>query len=75
LTCRNDKSTFSSEISAIKKRKNAIVLAHYYQKPAIQEVADMVGDSLQMAQYAAESQAEILVVAGVYFMAETAKTS
>ncbi|WKZ61394.1 MAG: quinolinate synthase NadA [Cyclobacteriaceae bacterium] len=65
--------TISLEISAIKKRKNAIVLAHYYQKPEIQEVADMVGDSLQMAQFAAGSRAEILVVAGVYFMAETAK--
>lgn len=66
-------STFSSKISKLKKSKNAIILAHYYQEPAIQEVADMVGDSLQMAQYAAASKADILVVAGVYFMAETAK--
>lgn len=65
--------TISAEISKIKKDKNAIILAHYYQEPAIQEVADMVGDSLQMAQYAAASKADILVVAGVYFMAETAK--
>jgi quinolinate synthase len=65
--------TISSEITAIKKRKNAIVLAHYYQEPEIQELADMVGDSLQMAHYAAASKADILVVAGVYFMAETAK--
>jgi quinolinate synthase len=66
-------STFSSKINKLKKSKNAIILAHYYQEPAIQEVADMVGDSLQMAQYAAASKADILVVAGVYFMAETAK--
>lgn len=62
-------STFSSKINKLKKSKNAIILAHYYQEPAIQEVADMVGDSLQMAQYAAASKADILVVAGVYFMA------
>jgi quinolinate synthase len=60
-------------IREIKKKKNAIILAHYYQHPEIQEVADMVGDSLQMAQYAAASKADILVVAGVAFMAETAK--
>lgn len=60
-------------IIALKKEKNALILAHYYQHPEIQEIADMVGDSLQMAQYAATSKADILVVAGVYFMAETAK--
>lgn len=60
-------------ISELKKSKNAIILAHYYQEPEIQEVADMVGDSLQMAQYAAASKADILIVAGVFFMAETAK--
>jgi len=63
----------AEDIREIKKRKNAIILAHYYQHPDIQEVADMVGDSLQMAQYAAASIADILVVAGVAFMAETAK--
>ena len=63
----------SAEIRAIKKSKNAIILAHYYQESEIQELADMVGDSLQMAHYAAASKAEILIVAGVYFMAETAK--
>jgi quinolinate synthase len=61
------------EIQRLKREKNAIILAHYYQRPEIQEVADMVGDSLQMAQYAAISKADILVVAGVEFMAETAK--
>lgn len=63
----------ATEIRAIKKSKNAIILAHYYQEAEIQELADMVGDSLQMAHYAAASKADILVVAGVYFMAETAK--
>jgi len=65
--------TLSGAIREIKKRKNAIILAHYYQRPEIQDIADIVGDSLQMAQYAAAAQADILVVAGVFFMAETAK--
>jgi len=65
--------TLAEEIHRLKKEKNALILAHYYQYPEIQEVADMVGDSLQMAQFAAASRADILVVAGVYFMAETAK--
>lgn len=68
-----EKQTIAAEIREIKKRKKAIILAHYYQKPEIQELADMVGDSLQMAHYAAASKADILVIAGVYFMAETAK--
>ncbi|MCE7862928.1 MAG: quinolinate synthase NadA [Bacteroidetes bacterium CHB5] len=63
----------AEEIHRLKKEKNALILAHYYQYPEIQEVADMVGDSLQMAQFAAASRADILVVAGVFFMAETAK--
>ena len=65
--------TISAEIKEIKKSKNAIILAHYYQHSDIQDIADMVGDSLQMAQFAAASTADILVVAGVFFMAETAK--
>ncbi|MEZ4945066.1 MAG: quinolinate synthase NadA [Cyclobacteriaceae bacterium] len=60
-------------ILRLKWQKNATIIAHYYQTPEIQEVADVVGDSLQMAQHAAQSQADIIVVAGVYFMAETAK--
>ena len=60
-------------IHDLKKQKNALIIAHYYQHPDIQDVADMVGDSLQMAQYAVQSKADTLVVAGVYFMAETAK--
>lgn len=68
-----DTLTISDAIRELKDKKNAIILAHYYQVPEIQEVADMVGDSLQMAQHAAQSKADIIVVAGVYFMAETAK--
>jgi quinolinate synthase len=67
------RTSWAAEIKALKKSKNAIILAHYYQHPHIQEVADMVGDSLQMAQYAASTTADVVVVAGVYFMAETAK--
>lgn len=63
----------ADSILQLKKEKNAIILAHYYQSPDIQEVSDMVGDSLQIAQYAAASEADIIVVAGVCFMGETAK--
>lgn len=68
-----DTLTISDSIRELKETKNAIIIAHYYQTPEIQEVADVVGDSLQMAQHAAQSMADIIVVAGVYFMAETAK--
>lgn len=66
-------SDLKEKILELKKAKNAVILAHYYQEEAIQEIADFVGDSLELSKKASQVDADIIVFAGVYFMAETAK--
>jgi len=64
--------TIESKIEALKKKHNAVILAHNYQLGEVQDIADFVGDSLELAQKAASTDADVIVFCGVYFMAETA---
>lgn len=68
-----EEQTIKSEINRLRKEKNAIILAHYYQEKDIQNIADFVGDSLELSKKAAATNADVIVFAGVHFMAETAK--
>lgn len=69
----DEKINLREAINQLKKEKNAIILAHYYQEGEIQDIADFVGDSLALAQWAAKTKADIIVLCGVHFMGETAK--
>ena len=69
----SNQQSLIEEIDRLRKEKNAVILAHYYQCNEIQDVADYVGDSLALAQWAAKTDADVIVMCGVHFMGETAK--
>ena len=70
---QNRQKFLKEEISRLKKEKNALIMAHYYQREEIQEIADFIGDSLALARQAAKTDADVIVMCGVHFMGETAK--
>ena len=70
---KGSKDDLKDQINELRKELNAVILAHYYQEAEIQDIADFVGDSLELARKAKSTSADVIVFAGVNFMAETAK--